>query len=291
MNRAHLLIVDPQNDFCDLPESLLPQLHGERLRPALAVPGAHADMQRLAALVDAAGDRLSDITVTLDSHAFVAIERTTFWRDASGQEVPPFTRITAACVAAGIHVPVNGQAIEAISGKPLTERVIELLTRLEQAGRYTLMAWPVHCVTGSWGACIHPELDAALRRWERHAAAPVRKVHKGEYPLAEQYGVFEAETPLEAVPSTCFNRELASSLLGPGTRLLVAGEASSHCVAASIEQLLAFRGGDGRGIMLITDCMSPVAGFEAGQNAFFQRARAAGVALCRAEEALLALSQ
>lgn len=286
MNTTHLLIIDPQNDFCDLPDSLLPNAGGEILKPALAVDGAHADMERLAAFIGKAAPALSNVTVTLDSHPFVAIERPTFWRDAAGQEVAPFTQITAASVAAGAYVPVNGDRIEPISGKPLTERVIELLTRLEDAGRYTLMVWPVHCVTASWGANVHASVDRALRSWERTAAAPVRKVHKGEYPLVEQYGVFEAETPIFEVPSTRFNGDLAASLTDGVDLLLVAGEASSHCVAASIEQLLRYRKGDGKGIVLITDCMSPVAGFEHAEMAFLARAEAAGVLLRTSEQVL-----
>lgn len=286
MNTTHLLVIDPQNDFCDLPDSLLPNVGGEILKPALAVAGANADMERLAAFIGTAAPILTDVTVTLDSHPFVAIERPTFWRDAAGQEVAPFTQITAASVAAGTYVPVNGNRIEPISGKPLTERVIELLTRLEQAGRYTLMVWPVHCVTASWGASVHVSVDRALRSWERTAAAPVRKVHKGEYPLVEQYGVFEAETPIAEVPSTRFNGGLAASLTDGVDLLLVAGEASSHCVAASIEQLLRYRKGDGTGIVLMADCMSPVAGFEQAEKDFFARAEAAGVRLLTSEQVL-----
>ena len=45
---THLLIIDPQNDFCDLPEAYRPAdpLSGVRVQPALPVAGAHADMQR-----------------------------------------------------------------------------------------------------------------------------------------------------------------------------------------------------------------------------------------------------
>ena len=52
-----LLIIDPQNDFCDLPESWRPldPISGQRLAPALPVPGAHADMLRLAELIGSSG--------------------------------------------------------------------------------------------------------------------------------------------------------------------------------------------------------------------------------------------
>ena len=45
--QLHLLVIDPQNDFCDLPATWLPP----DAAPALAVPGAHADMLRVAQLI------------------------------------------------------------------------------------------------------------------------------------------------------------------------------------------------------------------------------------------------
>ena len=68
--KIHLVIIDPQNDFCDLPDDYRPTIPGianKREAPALAVTGAHADMLRVAALVDQGGAGLSDISVTLDS--------------------------------------------------------------------------------------------------------------------------------------------------------------------------------------------------------------------------------
>lgn len=287
-----LLLIDPQNDFCDLPEGMLPKLGGvnsEPLRvahsPALAVVGANDDMLRTAGFIRAVGASLHSITVTLDSHPFVAIERTTFWLDAYGKEVAPYTKITSASVIAGQFTPIHGERIEPISGLPLTQRVIELLQLLEAAGRYTLMVWPVHCVTGTWGANIHSAVASALAEWERTSAFPVDKVHKGQYPLVEHYGVFEAETPLSDVPSTRFNAVLANQLTYCVDLLFVAGQASSHCVAASVEQLLKFRRNRGEGIVLLTDCMSPVSGFEPDADAFFARAAAAGVGLMTSTEA------
>lgn len=280
MNKlAKFLIVDPQNDFCDTPVSQRPA--GEA--PALAVPGSNFDMLRVARFIEQAGHKLNRIVVTLDSHPFVAIERTTFWLGADGKEVDPFTQIMAEDVRAGRFTPVHGGRIEPISGKPLTERVIELLTLLEGgASKHKLMAWPVHCVTGTWGANIHPAVAVALAAYERYSQFTVRKAHKGEYPLAEHYGVFEAETPLWEVPSTRFNANLAEELTSDLT--FVAGEASSHCVAASVEQLIRYRK-TGVGIVLLTDCMSPVTGFEAAADAFLKRAVDAGAQLMTAEAA------
>ena len=70
-----LLVIDPQIDFCDVEGAALP------------VPGADADMRRLSQLVERASGRLNDIIVTLDTHATVSIERTTFWKQGDGSPV------------------------------------------------------------------------------------------------------------------------------------------------------------------------------------------------------------
>ena len=49
-----LLIIDPQNDFHE--------------GGSLAIPGAMEDTKRIAALVEAHGDDIDEIYVTLDSH-------------------------------------------------------------------------------------------------------------------------------------------------------------------------------------------------------------------------------
>ena len=68
--KTQLLIIDPQNDFCDLPTSYLPENPATRAAhaPALPVPGAHQDMLRLAGLINRGRNGISAITVTLDSH-------------------------------------------------------------------------------------------------------------------------------------------------------------------------------------------------------------------------------
>src|SRR5690606_21290622 len=88
--RIHLLIIDPQNDFCDVPADARPRVQDVAMAPALPVSGADQDMRRLADFVVRMGPRLRDITVTLDSHPYVAIERTTFWKTRAGQPVAPF---------------------------------------------------------------------------------------------------------------------------------------------------------------------------------------------------------
>ena len=124
---------------------------------ALPVNGANQDMVRLAAFIQQHQTRLSAITVTLDSHASVAVERTTFWMDATGAPVAPFTFITEGDVAAGTYRPRRREH---------TPKVLAMLQQLAQRGRAGLVVWPVHCVTGTWGHNIHSAVANQLQAWE-----------------------------------------------------------------------------------------------------------------------------
>ncbi|MBB2483623.1 cysteine hydrolase [Mitsuaria sp. WAJ17] len=270
---TQLLLIDPQNDFCDLPEEGLPQhpALGTPIRPALPVAGAHDDLLRAAALVERLGARLQGITVTLDSHQRIDIAHPGFWRDASGQAAPaPFTPITAAEVRAGTWRPREAAALP---------RVLDYLDALEATGRYTLMVWPVHCQMGSWGQAVHAGLQAALDRWADAQGRSVQIVSKGENPWTEHYSALQAEVPDAQDARTQLNRPLLAAL-GSADQLLIAGEAGSHCVRATVEHLVEhLPAASCAKLVLLRDCISPVAGFEAAQDAFFAAMQARGVRL------------
>jgi nicotinamidase/pyrazinamidase len=107
----------------------------------------------------------------------------------------------------------------------------------------------------------------------------VRRVLKGENPLTEHYSALMAEVPDPEDARTALQSSLVAEL-DRASLLLVAGEASSHCVRATVSDLVAhLPSRDYAKIVLVTDCMSPVAGFEAAQSAFFEAMRARGVRL------------
>jgi nicotinamidase/pyrazinamidase len=281
-NVAQLLIIDPQNDFCDVPASYRPvdPLNGAVVAPALPVAGAHADMQRTAALIRAAGPALTDITITLDSHHRVDIAHPTFWQQADASAVSPFTTITAAQVRAGDFLPRDPAALP---------RTLAYLDELESRGRYTLMVWPVHCEIGTWGHGVHADVRAAYNAWEEAQLRGVAKVTKGENPWTEHYSAIQAEVPDADDDHTQMNTALLADL-GRADVLLIAGEASSHCVRATTEHIVAnLPGGRPGRVVLLTDCMSPVGGFEAQHAAFLDDMRARGVRLMSAVDALALL--
>lgn len=257
MNRIRLLIIDPQNDFMDVAAAALP------------VPGALADMHRLAGFVDTMAGAIDDIVVTLDSHATVGIERTTFWLDAEGAPVAPFTTITAAQARAGDYRPRdNGHGDEAL----------KYLQALEECGERTLVVWPVHCVVGTWGHAIERQLADSIARWEWAGGRNCDRILKGQNAMTEQYSAFRADVPRADDPRTLINRPLLERLGAGDEMLVVAGEALSHCVAASGQDMLAqFDTQRLRNTVFLTDCMSPVTGFEAAGLAFLEQLRAQGV--------------
>lgn len=275
--QSHLLIIDPQNDFCDLPAQLLPS----GFAPALPVPGAHQDMLRVAGLIRDGGAGLTQISVTLDAHHRYDIAHPTFWRTGDKGAVAPFTEISARQLREGAFVPAAAGALS---------RAQAYLDALESAGRYQLMVWPVHCEIGSWGQNIHGAVRAAYNAWEVAQLQVVAKLSKGSNPWTEHYSAVMAEVPDPQDPATQLNIAFLDSLVS-ADRIYICGEAGSHCVKASTEHIADYlQAQQGREalarLVLLTDCMSPVPGFEAQQEAFLAAMLARGARLATSTEIL-----
>lgn len=265
--------IDPQNDFCDLPADWCPNGKG----PALAVPGAHQDMMRFAELIRKGARGITDITVTLDSHHHIGIERPTLWRKADGSDVTPFTEIAAAAVRAGEFLPRDPRA---------TARVLQYLDSLEATTRYKLMVWTIHCEIGTWGHAVHDAVREAYNVWEEKELGIVQKITKGSNPWTEHYSALMAEVPDPNDHTTQLNTSLIQ-YLDRGDMILVGGEAGSHCVKATMEHLVAnFDDASVRKIVLLEDCISAVSGFEAQYQSFLADMRSRGVQVAKSTDVL-----
>jgi nicotinamidase-related amidase len=254
--RVELLIIDPQIDFCD-PD-----------KGALYVKGAEQDIKRLSAMVRRVGAKLDDIHVTLDSHHLVDIAHPIFWRDTAGNHPAPFTLISAADVESGKWTATQ---------PGLYRRALEYVQTLEKNGRYVLCIWPPHCLIGSPGHAIMPELFAALQEWEKRFAV-VDLVTKGSNIMTEHYSAIKAEVPDPEDPATQINTRLIETLQEADI-IAVAGEAGSHCLANTVRDI-ADSFADDRAIskiVLLEDATSPVPGFEGFQDAFLAEMTARGM--------------
>ena len=236
-----LVVIDPQNDFCD-------PHHG-----SLAVPGADADMDRVSAMIDRLNGKLNDIHVTLDSHRKVDISHPIWWRDGRGRAPDPFTTITADDLRAGRWTTYLPSA---------HKRSLAYLEALESGGRYPHVVWPYHCLIGDGGHNVWPNLSEAVHRWEdRFAMADF--VTKGSNPWTEHFSAVAAEVPDPHDPSTQVNAPLVRTLEEADV-VLLAGEALSHCLANTVRDIAThfIDPATIAKLVLLTDASSSVPGFE-----------------------------
>jgi nicotinamidase-related amidase len=244
--KTRLLIIDPQVDFCDGPAN-----------GALPVPGAWADLDRLAALVDRLGGAIDAIDVTLDSHHAMDIAHGPWWIDPSGAHPAPFTLISAQGVESGAWSAAN---------PAFRERSLRYVRALEAGDKYALLIWPTHCLIGSPGHAVQPNLLAALRRWEESGFGFVNFVPKGANPFTENYSAIAAEIPDASDPATMTNTTLLDRLRDSDC-VLVGGEALSHCVKATVTDIADALG---QGLMdrfvLLSDCASAVPALPGGPD-------------------------
>ena len=263
--RIELLVIDPQVDFCD------------PARGALYVPGAEHDMSRLAAMVRRLKDKLDDIHVTLDSHHLIHIAHPIFWKDSRGEHPPVFTKITLANVEQGVWTP---------TAPGMYRRALDYVRKLQQNARYDLTIWPPHCLIGSPGHNVTPELFAALAEWEARFAF-VDYVTKGSNILTEHYSGVQADVPDAADPSTQINTRLIQTLEN-ADMVAIAGEARTHCLANTVRDIANNFGDDqfiGK-LVLLTDASSDIPGFESHAQRFMSEMTARGMQLSTTTEFL-----
>jgi len=246
--RTHLLVIDPQNDFCD------PQ-------GALYAPGADEDMKRVARMVERIKDRLDAIHVTLDSHRKVDISHPIWFKDARGQPPAPFTTITAEDLKKGTWTTRQPSAFKR------TQRYLE---DLEAGGRYPHVIWPYHCLIGDPGHNVFPALSGAIHDWEERYAMP-EFVTKGSNPWTEHFSAVQAEVPDPDDPSTQLNTVLVETLEEADV-VLLAGEALSHCLANTVRDVADTFSDPTyvKKLVLLTDASSSVPGFESYGDVFLK---------------------
>jgi nicotinamidase/pyrazinamidase len=236
--KVHLLVIDPQVDFMD------------RAGSSLKVPGATEDMKRLSALIKRVGKRLEDIHVTLDSHQVIDVGHPGFWRSQNGDRPSPFTIISNDDVKNRIWTPRN---------EKYRKRMLEYTSALEAGkNKYPAIVWPEHCITSTPGHNVQEDLRNALIDWARQEWANIDFVTKGANVFTEHYGALMAEVPDPNDPSTQLNTEFLN-ILSDADIVAVAGEALSHCVRATVNQIAEHIGPDHiKKFHILTDCTSPV---------------------------------
>ncbi len=256
-NHVHLLLIDVQKDFCH-PEGAL-FVAGRSGR------GAVDDSRRIAELIYRNLDVLTAITTTMDTHFSHQIFFPSFWVDREGTALTAHRTITTKDIDSGEVRPNPAVAKWLCGGNYpwLVKQVRHYCEELEKAGKYTLYLWPPHCLLGSDGHALVGAIQEArlFHSYVRGCQSYVEV--KGGNPLTENYSVLSPEvlTRFDGQPLGQKNTLFLKTLLSADA-VLIAGQAASHCVKSSIDDILteiaSVDAALAKKIFLLTDCMSSV---------------------------------
>ena len=251
-----LLLVDVQNTFCIPGFELF--VHGRSGSSAVD------DNRRLCSFIYRNVNRITRIVASQDTHQLFQIFHPTFLVDDEGRNPAPYTMISKQDVENG-EWKVNPLACAQLGiDSDRAQRHIHHYARaLEEGGRFAWTIWPFHALEGSIGHSLVSAVEEAVffHSIVRNTQPDLHT--KGDHPLTESYSIFgpEVRTDPDGNLIAPWNDSLVAEL-STFDVLLVAGQAKSHCVAWSVQDLL-----DGYGpasedlasrIYLLEDCTSPV---------------------------------
>lgn len=234
---THLVIIDMQVDFC--------HPHG-----SLHVPGARDDIRRLIEFIYRNAQHITRITCSLDSHLPYQIFHPAWWADENGEHPDPYTLITHADVQEGRWRPLV---------KPEHSR--EYVRKLEQQAKKQLTIWPYHVGIGGIGNALDPELWSAVMWHSLARKAQPQWLTKGSVPETEHYSIIQPEIPVPGHPQGGKNVAFLE-ILDEAEAIVIAGEAKSHCVLETVEDLVEEYGDRPEvleKIYFLDDCTSSVA--------------------------------
>ena len=287
--RVCLLAVDVQNTFC------IPDF--ELFVAGRSGTGAVDDSRRLCEFIYRNLGTITQIFPSLDTHHAMQVFHAIWLVDHEGNHPAPYTLVSAEDVAAG-RWRVNAAVAEALGiDVDYAQRHIAHYTRsLAEGGKYDLTIWPYHAVLGGIGHALVSAVEEAFffHGIARHSQAEFQV--KGDNALTEHYSMLGPEVTEgpDGDPLGERNTDLIDKLLAFDA-VVVAGQAKSHCLAWTIDDLLSDDDVRDRRLAertyLLEDCTSPVVvpgvvDYTDEANAAFERFAAAGMHVVRSTEPL-----
>jgi nicotinamidase-related amidase len=254
-----LFLVDVQNTFCTPGFELF-------------VPGAPEDNRRLCEFLYRNLGTVTQVVSTLDTHLAAQVFHAAWLVDADGRHPPPYTLVSADDVERGVWRAADPAEQEAL---------VEYVRTLEAGGRYRLTVWPYHAMLGGVGhALVSAVEEAVFFHGFARGSSPVFRV-KGDDPRTEHYSALG--------PEVGGRDEALVELLASFDAVVVAGQAKSHCVAWTLDDLLEVAPALAERVCLLEDCTSPVVvpgavDYTEEANAAVVRFAAAGVHVVRSTE-------
>jgi nicotinamidase-related amidase len=286
--RICVMPIDAQNTFC-LPDFEL-FVGGRSGR------GAVEDNVRLCEFVYRNLGVITEIAPTMDTHTAMQIFHPVFLVNDQGQHPAPMTPVSLEDVEKGRWKvnPAIAQSVANGNYVAMQTHLLHYCRKLSSAGKYLLMVWPYHAMLGGIGHCLVSSVEEALFFHNLARNSQTGFEIKGGNPLTENYSVLRPE-----VLDTAGGRPIAQKNARFIKKLLefdvvvIAGQAKSHCVAWTIDDLLteimAYDATLAKKVYLLEDCTSPVVvpgiiDFTDQANAAFQRFADAGMHVVRSTD-------
>ena len=253
--RVCLLAVDIQNTFCT------PGF--ELFVAGRSGSGAVDDNRRLCEFIYRNLGTLTQIAPSLDTHHAMQIFHPIWLVDGEGSHPAPYTLVSLEDVESG-HWRSNPVVASALGlGFDYAQRhLLHYTRRLAESGKYDLTIWPYHAMLGGVGHALASIVEEAFffHTIARHSQPDFRV--KGNNPLTEHYSILGPEVTdgPDGEQLATRNTALIEELLSFDV-VVVAGQAKSHCVAWTIDDLLTDE--QERRLLaprtyLLEDCSSPV---------------------------------
>jgi len=251
-----LFAVDVQNTFC-LPDFEL----------FVAGPtgmGAVDDNRRLVEFIYRNLGLITEITATMDTHQAIQIFHAIFLVDARGEHPDPLTLITPDDIRQG-RWKFNPAVAPSLGITPeYGQRYLEHYTgQLASRHKYDLTIWPYHSMFGGIGHALVASVEEAFFFHTIARQSQVDFIIKGRNPLSEHYSAVGPEV-LQGPDGEQIDHKsyrFIQKVLDLDA-IVVAGQAKSHCVAWTLEDLLADiqtrHENLAEKIYLLEDCSSPV---------------------------------
>lgn len=234
-----LLIIDGQKDFC------FPQ--GKLYVGGRSGKGAMEDNQRLSQFIYKNMANLSHVNVTLDTHGSHHVFFASFFVKADGTAPGPYQTVQN---KGGVMMSERDGALEVnpailhwlCQGNALwaKRQVLFYMDQLAKGGKYMLYLWPSHCVIGTSGHALAGVLSEAVLFHSFVHGVEYTYETKGQNPWTENYSVLAPESLLRwdgqgaiAEKNQSFIDQLISA-----KKLIIGGQAASHCVKSTIAHLL-----------------------------------------------------
>ena len=136
----------------------------------------------------------------------------------------------------------------------------DYVEHLEKDGKKTLVVWPYHCIQGTTGCALENQFSNMIYFHSVAKKTVVQRLVKGQDPLSEMYGIIKPEYDTRNYVNLDFLNKMDNY-----DKIIVGGEAMSHCVLESVKQMLEHYKNNlevTKKVYILEDCMSCIPGFE-----------------------------